>query len=239
MNNQLTERHLTIEELTDYFSADAFADTQVPLEQHLAECDACTQLGRQVYASTLLVSRWSKVGTPAAEQILLPALMTLIERTSSSAVRERLRKWADSWSGRAEGAIRMTIETTSKASQIFTEGLADLLRPGARWQFALASVQSPVRGKSDSETISLALATGTAPARVAVSGQSGEVEIRIDSLPADLKPPLVILTSSAKGFEPRVNELNRAPGVSYWMTRFDGLEPGEYVVALEPLDLRE
>jgi hypothetical protein len=237
MSEQPTELHLGLEELVDYFRSDALPEKQDLVEQHLAVCDACTELGRQVYASTLLIDRWSKGGghSKLARQILYPALLTLIERTSDPALVERLRNWANVWSGMAEGALRMTIEASTKASRIITEGMEDFLVPGARWQFALATAHTPVRGESDVQTVSLALAPGTPQARVAVSGESGEVEVRVDHLSSDQQAPLVILTSVAKGFEPQVNELRRAPETVYWIARFDGLEPGEYVVALEPM----
>ncbi len=233
-----TELHLGLEEFLDYFNSDALPEKQDRVEQHLAVCDACTELGRQVYASTLLVDRWTKgiERSNLAPQILYPALVTLIERTSDPTLVERLRNWANVWSGRAEGAIRMTIEASTKASRIVTDGMEEFLVPGARWQFALATADTPVRGESNVETVSLALAPGTPQARVAVSGESGEVEVRVDHLPSNQRAPLVILTSVGEEFEPQVNELRRAPGTPYWIARFDGLEPGEYVVALEPMD---
>jgi hypothetical protein len=237
MTEQPTGLHVGLEEFLDYFSSDALPEKQDLVEQHLAACDVCTELGRQVYASTLLIDRWSKGGgrSRLAGQILYPGLLTLIEKTSDQALVDRLRKWANVWSGRAEGALRMTIEASTKASRIVTEGMEEFLLPGARWQFALATAHTPVRGESDAQTVSLALAPGTPEARVAVSGESGEVEVRVDHLPSNQQAPLVILTSVAKGFEPQVKELKRAPGTLYWIARFEGLEPGEYVVALEPM----
>src|SRR6266403_834737 len=107
MTEQPTGLHLGLEEFLDYFSSDALPEKQDLVEQHLAVCDACTELGRQVYASTLLIDRWSRGGerTKLAPQILYPALLMLIEKTLDPALVERLRKWANVWSGRAEGAL--------------------------------------------------------------------------------------------------------------------------------------
>lgn len=233
MSEQSKKGCYSAEELVDYFSPDASPDEQYAVERHLAGCERCLQLGRQVYSATLLLDRWSN----EARRIVYPTLVALIEKTSDSTLKQRLRNWIEAWSGRADGAVRMVIESSNRAAQIITEGMEDFLRLGARWQFTLepASERISVRGPSKGVPISVAIAPGSPQATVAVMSDIGQVEVTIDNMSADKKPPLVILASAHGEVEPQVKEISIARA-SYGVATFEGVTAGEYLVVLEPTD---
>jgi anti-sigma factor RsiW len=240
MTEQSTELHLSLDELLNYFSPDALPEKQDAVEQHLAVCDACAQLGRQVYTSTLLVDRWSKGGARlnAAPQILYPALLALIDETADATWKERLKNWAERWRGRAEGVLRIVWGAGASSPVILTEGLEATLRPQALWHFELQQAPSltPVRGTSTPAAPPIAIAIGTPGAKVAISGEAEEIEIRIDNIPPGISCPLVLLCPVTQRALPRVRELRKVPGTSYLIARFEGVGRGDYLVALEPVE---
>jgi hypothetical protein len=236
MRQEQAPVHPDSDEFADYFASKLTAETEESVERHLATCSACTQLARQVYSSTLVLQQWSTTTVTSMDYcaVLHRNLTTLLEKAGPSAWQNRIRLWTENWDAKAEGAVRMVLETPGKAANILTSGLGDLLRPQARWQFALDPIPARIRGQSEGPI--LIASTITAPrARVAISSEAREVEIRIDDWPLDQPPPLVLLAPvSVTPEAPEVREFHRIPGVSYCMARFENVEPGEYLIALEP-----
>ena len=79
--------------------------------------------------------------------------------------------------------------------------------------------------------------------RVAVSGDRGEIVVRLDDVPRGEEPPLVLLVptgptparlqSEARG-EPLLGTPQPSPGSDAWIARFEGLGPGDYLIVFEP-----
>lgn len=182
------------------------------------------------------------MGEAYLHTVMARALEAAQERVEKQAWRERLRQWRERWAGRAEGAIRVILEAPGQAARIVTEDLEALVRPGGLWQFAPAPVpiltKGAVRvrgGKAAPPPATVALAPGTPQARVAVTGEIGEVVVRIDELPPGQTPPLVLLIPTKEGSEPKVEALEQPKGVVYLIARFENVEPGDYLVAFEPM----
>ena len=97
-------------------------------------------------------------------------------------------------------------------------------------------------------------------ASIAVSGERGEVVVRLDDVPRGAEPPLVLLiptgpltgrscrVRSARGRprrerarsgrrprEPLLGTPQPSPGSDAWIARFEGLGPGNYLIVFEPL----
>jgi hypothetical protein len=68
-----------------------------------------------------------------------------------------------------------------------------------------------------------------------VSGERGEVVVRRDDLPAGVEPPLVMLVPADGAGEPRLALPERTAEGETWIARFEGLGPGDYLIAFEPL----
>jgi hypothetical protein len=227
--------HPDVDKLADYFASKLSEASKDSLEQHFAECGDCCRIARRVYSSSLLLERWFSGKQPETD--LNAVLARNLDALASANVvwRERLRKWTENWAGRAEGAVRMVMGSSSNAASIATDGLTELLRPGARWQFALEPIGAPIRGQTPPQSISVAATIGSPRARVAVSAEARELEVRIDELSEGLDVPLVLLIPLSQDLEPQVKELSRSAGVSYCIARFEDLQPGQYLVALEPM----
>ena len=240
MTEKSKDTHPKLDEVLDYFASALPEDAAEALEHHFAECDECTLIARRVYTSNRILDNWSArvSGFQSDSQAVLSrSLGTLLERTENTDWRNRLKTWSDKWAFKADGAVRMVIEDPRKTARIVTDGLGELLRPGARWQFALEPLGASVsvRGAQRRPTIAVAVAAGTLQARLAVTSEVGQVEVRIDDLPTGDNPPLVILAPVKGGAEPQIRELLSPRGTSDWVAVFEGLEAGDYLLVLEPM----
>jgi hypothetical protein len=253
--------HLSPQTIAAYF-ADTLSDAALAdVELHVAQCDHCALASQQALALgevtadrlTALgdfVDSWSAAahGQAAVRSLLLRGLSLARARSTVAALRDRLAAWEQRWNGQVEAAVRVILDAPGQAARVLTDGLQELTRPSASWQFAPAPAAIPTRGavrhRGTPQPVVVAAASADGPsARVAVSGERGEVTVRVDGVPAGGEPPLVLLLPIDHGqpgagqlaAEPRLAVLEPSPGSDAWIARFDGLGPGEYVVAFEPL----
>lgn len=108
------------------------------------------------------------------------------------------------------------------------------------WQFAPAGEAIRTRGAVRTRggqplpPVTAVLAPGQPQARIVLSRDGRVVELRLDALRADQPPPLVLLIPGKDGSQSRVQEPERQGDAGPWVVRFDGSEPGDYLVVFEP-----
>ena len=238
----IIHRHLSPDTLASYFTHGLTDDEQLGVEEHLADCDTCTGSARVAFAAAGLIDRWTAEthGQAALQGVLAHALASTRQQPALAAMRHRLTRWAERWAGQAEAALRVMLEAPGTAARVLTDGMQDLARPGAAWQFAAAPAAIPTRGlamrRAALQPIVVSAGGDGAPrARVAVSGERGEVAVRLDDVPAGVEPPLVLLVPSDGAGEPQVALPARQPDGDAWIARFEKLAAGDYLVAFEPL----
>ena len=241
MSDDSRAAHLLADELLDYFEEKLPDKRQCEVEEHLANCDPCTAMARNVRAFDEAWD-WTAEGHRALYQRELLARALEAAETDKPALRDRLRTWRQRWAGLAEAALRVAVKASAATVSVVAEGLDGLARPGSTWRFSPAEQAQSARGAPADETVSALLTTAVRPAtpraRVAVrGGQMTEVEVRIDDLAPDAPSPVVLLIALELGQarSVRVVEAERRPGATYHIARFSNLAPGEYVVAFEPL----
>jgi hypothetical protein len=237
--------HIDPTELVDYFDKDLSDDEEDRIELHLARCEECAQRARQ---ASVLSSRWERWSAATQREAYLRSVVWNALGSAASEVplddiwKERINRWLSASSGLVEGVVKVTVEAVRKASQVATDGMEDLLRPGARWRFTLQPDSVAVRGvqprrRSPANT-ALAVCSDGSSVRVKVEDHDGgtcEVVINVDQFPHDRLTPIVILTSIGQGGmeKPRLLQMRRqGQGL---IARFRDLPAGEYLVAFEPL----
>jgi hypothetical protein len=242
VSTEATTGHIQPVELADYFAGELPEEREGIIEEHFSECDECTAQARQFRVFTFMWDDWTAKahGEVYRRAAVDRALQAAQVQAKSEEWRERLRRWREQWTGRAEAAVRVIMEAPGKAARIVTDGFEALVRPEGRWRFALEPAPVPVlgamrvRGQEVRPLATVALALGRPQARVAISGEVGEVEVRVDGWPPGQSPPLVLLVPMKEGGEPMVKELaEEQAGVL--IARFEGVEPGDYLVAFEPI----
>lgn len=238
--------HLSPDTIAGYFSDTLPLDDQVRVEEHVAGCDDCALAAQGALAAGTVVDQWSATahGRAASGDLLAEALATASARSTVAAVRQRLAAWAEQWAGQAEAALRIVLEAPGQAARVIAESAPDLARPGTAWQLAAAPAPTPIRGSArrtpPPQPIVVTAGGPNGPtASVAVSGERGEVVVRLDDVPSGAEPPLVLLIPTGPGQpgaqrEPILGTPQPSPGSEAWIARFAGLGPGSYLVVFEP-----
>jgi hypothetical protein len=232
--------HIPGELMADYTARRLSEANELDVETHLAECDECSEVARAALIVGDVWDTWTARthGQAYLASRLSQAIWQAQHTTANAGWQVRLGSWAEEWTGRVEAAVRVVMEAPGSASRVVTEGLEALSRPGTGWQFAAVPVAMPTRGpraRGAAASPTIALASGTPQARVAVGGARREIVVRLDALPGGRQPPLVLLVPVTEDGEPRVAMPEQQPGAPYLLARFDDVPPGEYVVAFEPL----
>jgi hypothetical protein len=264
MSSQSASDHPGTERLVDLLHGQLAEDEARAVEEHLAECDACVDLARRVRTVSRMIDEWTAVahGVAARQAQLARAVLLEAERQVDPRLGARLRAWADRFAGRAASAVRLVFEAPGRVHFI-TEGLEALLVPGGFGPFGPPTAVTaggvvPTRGSVDTRgavrtrgpvrarggagapgggpqgQAAVAVETsGDSPARVVVAGDVVDVHVREWSEHQD--PPLVMLVPGGEAGAPRVAALVRLRGTHELTARFEGVGPGDYLVAIEPI----
>jgi len=238
---------VTAEELVDYFDRRLEAEPERRLEEHLAACEDCGSLAREVYALSMKWDQWtarSHADASAAEAGSLRALLDrALGRIRGALSKEQLERWK----GGAEGAVKVVISEAANVTRIVTEGLETLLRPAARWQFIPVEASSrgvgpSARGKPGGVTQveTPEPGPGRMRARVGMDAAAGKITVSVEKYPADRNYPVVLLVPISEGAEPESGKWKSVPDpesktVNLY-AEFSRRKPGEYFIAFEPLD---
>jgi hypothetical protein len=239
MNNETTIRHIEPEDMADYFAGLLPEEQEEDIEEHFAGCDECTAHARRFHVFSQVWKSWTaKAHGEAYWRAMMDEALQQVA-AQQPVWRERLQRWREQCEGKARAVVRVVMEQAGAAARIVTEGLEALLQPEEAWRFALepvpVRVRGPVRTRGQAPAV-VALAPGVSPARIAVSSAAHTVQVRVDHWPTEKPPPLVLLIPATERGTPRIAELKRQPDVVSLIAQFEQVEPGEYLVAFEPLE---
>lgn len=249
MSDDVAISHLLRGELQAYLDGELMEARETQIEEHLAECDDCTALTREVNAPHPMFERWT--ARAHGEAYFRAALETALHDTAEHdpALRERVTQWRERWAGMAEAAAHLVLDAPRAASRLVVEQLASLARPGGTLQLApVAAVgtRGAIRARGSLRTRGAvtkhgppAVRAGSVGARAEAAvmdiGRDGDTLIvRLHGLPARRQPPLVVLVSVEDPTEHWAQESLRQPKGPH-IARFDGIGAGDFLVIVEPV----
>lgn len=238
MNGKTESTCITPEMLTNYLTGKLGEIEEILIEKHLAACNACTEDARVFHDVQMVWSTWTaRAHGEAYWRMRLEDAVAAAERAApSEAWRERLSVWKGRFMAAADAVARVVLEESTRASLVVTKGLEALVRPGAAWTFAPAGAvrtRGSVGTRGPASPIT-ARTAGRTTARIVVSPDGRQIEVGFHAVPPGQASPLLLLIPVADGAAPRVAEAQQHHGAGVWRARFEGLEPGEYLVVVEP-----
>ena len=251
MANDMSANHITLDDLETYVEGKLPEEDEERIEDHIGGCEACAEEVRQIRAFSAVWDDW--IGTSqydTVEQVVLQealealpdreevstwvperrrdaALWELIDQSLQTAVaearvdtprwQERLERWRDA---------------TARLAQELGHALADaVLEPG----LPLATRVRGAGRETPSAGIRIALVKGpwAEQTRVDVDEHAREVSLRIDNALHGQAPPLAML--AREGHKARFVQLTKGLDGQSFIARFEEVELGNYLVAIEPL----
>ena len=234
-NNTLT-KHITPEELIDYFEGVLPEDRDDDIEEHFALCDQCTHQARQFQDLSHAFEGWTAKahGEAYLRALMEGALQEAEDALMNAAWKERVRKWREQWSGKAQAAVRVVIEVREKAIQVVSEDLGSLLISPGHTQPLPAGGTVRTRGTARPSRVR------GAPDRrkqiaPSVTLEGKELVVRV-KLPPEPKRLAVFVVQANEGYEVEVKELQHSRRTNDLVARFEAVEATEYVVLVEPAE---
>ena len=251
MANDMSANHITLDELEAYVAGELPEEDEERIEDHIGGCEACTEEVRQIRAFSVVWDDW--VGEsqydPVEQVVLQEALEALPGRVEASTLAAEghrdtvLWELVDQSLQTAAAEARTDVPrwqerlaqwrlATARLAQELGRSLADaVLGPGLTP--ATVKVRGTGRG-TPSAGIRVALVGGpwAEQTRVAVDEHAREISLRIDNVPHGQAPPLALLAH--EGHKARFVQLTRLPDGQSLFARFEEVELGDYVLALEP-----
>jgi hypothetical protein len=232
--------HYSRTELEAYFDGGLTAARETQIEEHLAVCDACTTLSREVFAASGVLENWT--ARAHGEAYVREALGAALERAEAreSPLRDRIVRWRTDWAGLAEAAIRLVVDAPRAASQLATAQVTALVRPGATLQLAPAGIprtRGAIRVRGAVRTRGAAGSgrqQGSDVAPVLDVRRDGDaVLVRLANLGPAARVPVVMLVSLDRPGEYQSQEAARTPSGIH-VARFNKPGHGSYLVVVEP-----
>ncbi len=218
--------HSGPERLLDYFEGLLPREEEARLVAHLDICEACRQRARQVLSFSALWDGWTREGPGPPN---FPATVTaafLAAEAREPHRRARLALWRERWLRLPIPAGRVILAPQEQDSLVIEDGFGGLA-------FAMQTRGGIQASGGTSAPSARPQEPGRPGVRVHVSGSDVIVHVAGSRPGPSAQAPLAMLVPSAGKAVPVVQE-SRGPHEGEFVARFVGVEPGDYVVVVEP-----
>lgn len=226
MANPMHLVHSDPASLLDYFEGLLPREEEARLEAHLDECEACRRRARQVLSFSAAWDRWTREGPgpPALPATVTAAFLTAEE--GEPLRRARLALWRERWVRLPIPAARVFLAPRERDSFVITGGFGGL-------PFAMQT-RGGVPASGGRSASSAGQGEPSQPGvRVELSGSDVIVHVAGSRPGPSAQAPLAMLVPTV-GKEVPVIQESQGSHQSEFVARFVGVEPGDYVVVVEP-----
>jgi len=226
MASPMHHEHSDPERLLDYLEGLLPRDMEARLEKHLDECEACRQQARQVLSFSAIWDEWTCEAPARTDPRAAVAAALVTAEARESQWLARLVIWRNQWARQARVDGRVFVRARGQASRVIGEGPRDLA-------FAIRTRGAVRTRGGPSAPPAAAEEAGRPEVRVEVAGADVIVHVAGSRPGPPARAPLAMLVPTAGKAEP-VIQASRGPHEGEFVARFVGVEPGDYVVVVEP-----
>lgn len=224
-------KHLTEDELLDYYAQRLSASRQRLAEEHLADCSHCIREARAIYplfgSFEAVWEDWIAHNQKAAkfQSRLVAALQRLQAGAKNADLRKRLKNWQAAVTKEASRALGAIVEALDQPWRILDEALAELAPVRTRGE--------ATRGEPQMRAIQL---TQKKPfEQFTLKKDHAVISILITGVTAGKEPPLVLLMPMGERGESQfIKATLHDPMIMSFKAKFTLVLAGDYVVFLEP-----
>ena len=145
--------HADIRRMMEYVAGHLREDEERQVERHVADCDECAALGRQLHELYWTVRSWRALGVPEESYEPPAARLALRQAEAEYAATEpelaaRIRRWWSDLEGRGKGTLRVVVPRGGEMGKLVTDGLATIRQQIGQWSFEVAvgaGIVTPLR----------------------------------------------------------------------------------------------
>jgi len=225
------------------------------IERHIQKCDACASKFQSfsLFDSTLknwTVQKDNFIFLHSPQLHLQHELEQAAEMDPS--LRPRLLEWMEKWKESSLGAmkifLKVPVNARRKVTKIFVDGISSLQKQMHGWEaqnppLAMAGgLRSGEGGENAEVGIDFSIAKLSSP------DHTHEILLNIDpenqKLIANMigfaeseTPPLLLLVPKIQGEKPVLKKPQYSPEEKKWKLDFSDMQPGEYWILFEPVEL--
>lgn len=224
----MTDNHITLDVLADYFAEVLDDAGQEAVELHIADCDRCADSAQWIH-SLPRVNLESWTARNHAQAALVPILDSALAEADVLSPRPSIPERLEHWRRRlASEALHLIKET----SGVIGEGL-NVLMPPPGWGSGMGHLQTSSATTFRNDEPSAAGPT-VEPPTIRVMRRGIGIEVRVKPVAPDEEPGLVALVPTREGEETMVQLLE--PASDDPQARFARFAPDgdDFVIVLEP-----
>jgi hypothetical protein len=229
-----TGAHCTVDEVVDFLTDDESVGSR-RVQAHVAACENCAELVGSVSRVYLLVDNCTAArGAELTSKLAVAiALAEAPRRTERRDWAEALIRWGGEVAAAGQAALGLRVVSPREGSFSFSNLAQGILAPGG-WEFVPGVMAA---GGEIRVAAIRGVPRATVELRATEGGRGEEASALVVTVPPDAAPEirgrLVLLAPRDRPELAEVRQLTQEADGS-WSARFTGLQPGSYVVLIEP-----
>lgn len=245
MGNQ---KHLTFDKIYEYINAkDITRDNYemiYEIDCHIAECEECFEKIQFLSDIKQVLNEW----TPEIHGQLYRKILEDEEEKEVSKNElktewtTRLQNWIEKYSGKADTAVEVFMNTVENGTKLVTEGMEALTKPQPRFSFqgrmatATRSMTSRgLRGRRSAGNSKLEDEGTKSIISINASNKDNQhVYIELKDIDPEKIPLVMLVSQEDESAMPKVKEPEQEG--DKWIARFEHIPSGKYILMVEPLD---
>jgi len=217
------------------------SDEYIMIEQHLGECDECSQKAHELLKEIKAISNWSVYED---NQVLLKlkvyeALISLEKATENPRVKKRLSKWVKDFKGQAGGTFKLMMEMVSagrrKTTKMIIEGF-EKLNTKSSILFDYGVELAPTRGGTNEIVVNfnqLKAENTATPLKINLDKKNRSLFIEFEAK-KEKKLPMAVLLPVKASMSPVLQFPVYNEKQQKWEITFKDIGEGEYYFLFEP-----
>lgn len=237
--------HISSDEFVDYFEMQLSDSQEKIIEEHVADCDQCTEIARQINSFLTVWNQWTAEHHGLLHKLIAfnDAFVLAKEQVEISSWRDRLEVWQKRWSQNVSSVVKKIDDFSDQTRSLVGDRIASLIET---IDFSVNQlIPQPVirtrgirtigtsRGQGEqirTEKINLTIEK---PVIHIKTPKSLTLEVTLKNIDWIEHAPLVLLVTNDK--KAVINEAIWKKDLKKWIVIFPDIEPGTSFIALEPI----
>lgn len=238
-----SKEHLSFDQIYDYVNIsdinDENSDLLMEVEEHIAGCVDCLKKVKAADGMMGLFEKWTAKTHGMLDQRLTvcKSLYRLAGKESSNQLKDRVMDWLTRYSGKVDSMLTLMMnlkeDIKGEVTKIIPQGNQSMLTAHPRWNFEYAVEVSRGSGPAVKRKTKV-IDSGKNGTEVTINAIDKQVIVKLCGISSADQVPLVALIPNSTAYEPLLSLPVFNVPYGCWITRFDNIQSGEYLLIFEP-----